>query len=133
MDNRRIERALLDRAESRAPQRVGGDTVIVPVQGKAVESPEFARLITAALRERKGTVSKATLRDLIGDIVKPEVADPQILSSERAIGILEQLLTTVLPQLKESEEFHQLASSVVGEELERRRDLRARCLEDTAA
>ena len=133
MDNRRIERTQLDRAESRAPQRVAGDTTIVPVKDRAVGSPEFARLIAAALRERKGTVSKATLRDLIGEVVKPAVADPQILSSERAIAILERLLTTVLPQLKESEEFHQLASAVVGEEIERRRDLRARRLEDTAA
>jgi len=51
--------------------------------------------------------------------------------TSRAIAILEQLLTAVLPQLKESKEFHQLANTVVGEEIEQRRDLRARCLEDT--
>ena len=60
------------------------------------------------------------------------VSDPQILSSDRAIAILEQLLTTVLPQLKESEEFNHLASTVLGEEIEQRRNLRARRLEDTA-
>ena len=88
--------------------------------------------MAAALRERKGTVGKATLRELVAELVEPAVADPQILSSDRAIAILEQLLTTVLPQLKESEEFHQLASTVVGEEIEQRRRLRARLLEDTA-
>jgi hypothetical protein len=41
------------------------------------------------------------------------------------------LLTTVLPQLKESEEFNSLAKSVLGEEIEQRRNLRARSLEDT--
>ena len=130
MDNRRIDRAQLDRLEPRAPQGVSGATTIVPVEDRAVESPEFAQLIATALRERKGTVGKATLRELVGELVKPAVADPQTLSSDRAIAILEQLLTTVLPQLKESEEFHQLASAVVGEEIEQRRLLRARRLED---
>ena len=131
MDNRRIDRAQLDRVEPRAPQGVAGDTAIVSFEDRVVESPEFAQRIAAALRERKGTVGKATLRELVGELVKPAVADPQILSGDRAIAILEQLLTTVLPQLKESEEFHLLASTVVGEEIERRRHLRARRLEDT--
>jgi hypothetical protein len=131
MDNRRIERAQLDRPESRAPQGVAGDTATVPVRDRAVDSPEFARLIAATHRERKGTVGKAILRELVSEFIKPAVADPQILSSDRAIAILEQLLTRVLPQLKESEEFNRLASTVLGEEIEQRRQLRARCLEDT--
>ena len=69
---------------------------------------------------------------LSAEFVKPIVADPQILSTDRAIAILEQLLTTVLPQLKESEEFNRLAKTVLGEEIEQRRNLRARRLEDTA-
>ena len=127
MDNRRIERAQVDRPESRAPQGIGG-----PVKDRAVDPPEFARQIAAALHERKGTVAKAILHDLVTEFVKPVLADPQILSSDRSIAILEQLLTTVLPQLKETEEFNRLASTVLGEELEQRRTLRARCLEDTA-
>jgi hypothetical protein len=127
MDNRRIERAQVDRTESRAPQGVAG-----PVKDRAVDPLEFARQIAAALHERKGTVGKAILRELVSEFVKPAVADPQILSSDRAIAILEQLLTAVLPQLKESEEFNRLASTVLGEEIEQRRDLRARRLEDTA-
>ena len=71
------------------------------------------------------------LVSLSAEFVKPIVADPQILSTDRAIAILEQLLTTVLPQLKESEEFNRLAKSVLGEEIEQRRNLRARSLEDT--
>jgi len=135
MDNRRIERTELDGLRPRAPQGVTADTAIAPLEDKVVESPEFARQIAAALRARKGAVDKATkvtLRELVAELVKPAVADPQILSSDRAIAILEQLLSTVLPQLNESEEFHQLASAVVGEEIERRRDLRARLLEDAA-
>jgi len=93
---------------------------------------DFARQIAAALHERKGTVGKAVLRELVSEFVKPIVADPQILSTDRAIAILEQLLTSVLPQLKESEEFNRLAKSVLGEEIEQRRNLRARRLEDTA-
>jgi hypothetical protein len=131
MDNRRIERAQLDRPESRAPG-VAGDMATVPVRDRAVDSPEFARLIAATRRERKGTVGKAILRELVSEFIKPAVADPQILSSDRAIAILEQLLTRVLPQLKESEEFNRLASTVLGEEIEQRRHLRARRLEDTA-
>lgn len=127
MDNRRIERAQVDRTESRAPQGVGG-----PVKDRAVDAPEFARQIAAALHERKGTVAKAILHDLVTEFVKPVISDPQILSSDRSIAILEQLLTAVLPQLKESEEFNRLASTVLGEELEQRRHLRARRLEDTA-
>jgi hypothetical protein len=127
MDNRRIERAQVDRTESRAPQGVGG-----PVKDRAVDAPEFARQIAAALHERKGTVAKAILHELVTEFVKPVLSDPQVLSSDRSIAILEQLLTAVLPQLKESEEFNRLASTVLGEELEQRRHLRARRLEDTA-
>jgi len=126
MNDRRIDRAQLDRTETRAPQGLSD------LKGRAVDPPEFARQIAAALNERKGRVSKAILRELVSEFVKPIVADPQILSSDRAIAILEQLLTTVLPQLKESEEFNRLASTVLGEEIEQRRELRARCLEDTA-
>ena len=126
MDNRRIERSQLDRTESRAPEGFAG-----PVNDRAVDSPEFARQIAAAIHERKGTVGQAVLRELVSEFVKPTVSDPQILSTDRAIAILEQLLTTVLPQLKESEEFNQLAKTVLGEEIEQRRNLRARSLEDT--
>ena len=81
--------------------------------------------------ERKGTVGEAVLRELVTEFVRPIVSDPQILSTDRAIAILDQLLTTVLPRLKESEEFNRLAKSVLGEEIEQRRNLRARSLEDT--
>jgi len=127
MNDRRIDRAQLDRTESRAPQGLSD-----PLKGRAVDSPEFARQIAAALHERHGTVGKAVLRELVTEFVKPVVADPQILSTDRAIAILEQLLTAVLPQLKESEEFNRLASTVLGEEIEQRKVLRVRCLEDTA-
>jgi hypothetical protein len=127
MDNRRIERTQVDRTESRASQGVTG-----LVKDRAVDAPAFARQIAAALHERKGTVAQAILHDLVTEFVKPVLSDPQILSSDRSIAILEQLLTAVLPQLKESEEFNRLASTVLGEELEQRRHLRARRLEDTA-
>jgi hypothetical protein len=126
MDNRRIERTQLDRPDPLAPEGVAGS-----VKDRAVDPPEFARQIAAALHERKGTVGQAILRELVTEFVKPIVSDPQILSTDRAIAILEQLLTTVLPQLKESEEFNQLAKTVLGEEIEQRRHLRARSLEDT--
>jgi hypothetical protein len=127
MDNRRIERTQLDRTDPLAPGGVAGTA-----NDSAVDSPAFARQVAAALHERKGTVGKAVLRELVSEFVKPIVSDPQILSSDRAIAILEQLLTTVLPQLKESEEFNNLAKTVLGEEIEQRRQLRARGLEDTA-
>ena len=127
MNDRRIDRAQLDRTETRAPQGLSD-----PLKGRAVDSPEFARQIAAALHERHGTVGKAVLRELVTEFVKPVVADPQILSTDRAIAILEQLMTAVLPQLKESEEFNRLASTVLGEEIEQRKVLRVRCLEDTA-
>ena len=127
MNDRRIDRAQLDRTETRAPQGLSD-----PLKGRAVDSPEFARQIAAALHERHGTVGKAVLRELVTEFVKPVVADPQILSTDRAIAILERLLTAVLPQLKESEEFNRLASTVLGEEIEQRKILRVRCLEDTA-
>ena len=127
MNDRRIDRAQLDRTESRAPQGLSD-----PLKGRAVESPEFARQIAAALHERHGTVGKAVLRELVTEFVKPVVADPQILSTDRAIAILERLLTAVLPQLNESEEFNRLASTVLGEEIEQRKVLRGRCLEDMA-
>jgi len=127
MNDRRIERTQLDRPDPLAPDGLSGTR-----KDWAVDPTEFARQIAAARNERKGRVSKAILRELVSEFVKPIVADPQILSSDRAIAILEQLLTTVLPQLKESEEFNRLASTVLGEEIEQRRELRARCLEDTA-
>ena len=126
MENRRIDRAQLDRTDSRAREGVAG-----PVKDRAVDPPEFARQIAAAIHERKGTVGEAILRELVTEFVRPIVSDPQILSTDRAIAILDQLLTTVLPRLKESEEFNRLAKSVLGEEIEQRRNLRARSLEDT--
>ena len=126
MDNRRIERTQLDRTESGKPDGIGGLG-----NDKAIDAPEFARQIAAAIHERKGTVGEAVLRELVTDFVRPIVSDPQILSTDRAIAILEQLLTAVLPQLKESEEFNRLAKTVLGEEIEQRRNLRARSLEDT--
>jgi len=125
MNDRRIDQ--LDRTETRAPQGLSD-----PLKGRAVDSPEFARQIAAALHERHGTVGKAVLRELVTEFVRPVVADPQILSTDRAIAILERLLTAVLPQLKESEEFNRLASTVLGEEIEQRKVLRGRCLEDMA-
>jgi hypothetical protein len=125
MNDRRIDRAQLDRTETRAP-------LSDALKGRAVDSPEFARQIAAALHERHGAGGKAVLHELVTEFVKPVVADPQILSTDRAIAILEQLLTAVLPQLKESEEFNRLASTVLGEEIEQRKVLRVRCLEDTA-
>ena len=127
MNDRRIERTQLDRPDPLAPGGVGGTA-----RDWAVDPPEFARQIAAARHERKGRIGKVILHELVSEFVKPIVADPQILSSDRAIAILEQLLSTVLPQLKESEEFNRLASTVLGEEIEQRRLLRARCLEDTA-
>lgn len=127
MDNRRIERSLFDRPESRGPEGLAD-----PAKNRAVDPIEFARQITAALHERKGTVGKAELHELVTEFVKPIIADPQILSTDRSIAILEQLLSAILPQLKESEEFNRLASTVLGEEIDQRRNLRARRLEDTA-
>src|ERR1043165_2763042 len=100
MNDRRIDRAQLDRTETRALQGLSD------LKGRAVDPPEFARQITAALNERKGRIGRALLHELVSEFVKPIVADPQILSSDRAIAILEQLLTTVMPRLKESEEFN---------------------------
>jgi hypothetical protein len=133
MNNRRIERTLLDLSESRA-QGIAGSSAATPlVTEKVVDAPEFAQLIAAAQRDRKGRdkVGKTILHELVSEFIKPVVGDPQILSSDRAIAILEQLLNSILPQLKESEEFNRLASTVLGEEIEQRRDLRARCFEDT--
>ena len=56
----------------------------------------------------------------------------KILREAASLPFLEQLLTAVLPQLNESEEFNRLASTVLGEEIEQRKVLRVRCLEDTA-
>ena len=133
MNNRRIEPTRLDGSESRA-QGIAGSSAATPlVTEKVVDAPEFAQLIAAAQRDRKGRdkVGKTILHELVSEFIKPVVGDPQILSSDRAIAILEQLLNSVLPQLKESEEFNRLASTVLGEEIEQRRDLRARCFEDT--
>jgi hypothetical protein len=131
MNNRRIERTLLDPSESRA-QGIAGSAATSLVREKVVDAPEFAQLIAAAQRDRnRDKVGKTILHELVSEFIKPVVAAPQILSSDRAIAILEQLLNSVLPQLKESEEFNRLASTVLGEEIEQRRDLRARCFEDT--
>ena len=127
MDNRRIERTPLDRPEARGLEGVAGT-----LKDRAVDPAEFARQIAAALHERQSKFGKTILHELVSEFVKPIVADPQILSTDRSIAILEQLLTAVLPQLKETEEFNRLAKTVLGEEIEQRRNLRARRLEDTA-
>ena len=69
MDNRRIERTPLDRTESRGPEGLGG-----PAKDRAVDPLEFARQIAAALHERKGTVGKAVLGELVAEFVKPILA-----------------------------------------------------------
>jgi hypothetical protein len=117
-----------DRPESRAPQGVAGDTD----RPRQRQGSRFSGVRAADRRthhERKGTVGKAILRELVSEFIAAlPIPDPV---QDRAIAILEQLLTRVLPQLKESEEFNRLASAVLGEEIEQRRQLRARCLEDT--
>jgi len=128
MESRRIERTTVNAFERLEP-RPPPDTT----SEKAVESLEFARLLQTLLRQRKRIVGEPTLAELVADFITPSIGDPVILSSDRAIALLEQLLTKTLPQLKESEEFCVLARAIVGQEIAQRRRLNARRRRDSAA
>ena len=128
MDDRRIERVHLDppaRVDPSAPQQIP-DT-------DAAEAIEFSRMLQAFSRERHDTPDKTTLRELLTGFVAPALKDPAVLSGDRAIAILEQLLTTILPQLDDDDEFRQLAVAIIGDEIKQRRRLRARRRRDAAA
>jgi hypothetical protein len=127
MESRRIEPinlGVIERRDPGAPQEVPAE--------KSTESLQFARLLQSLHRQNKdASDASTTLRELLAEFVTPAVTDPAILSTDRAIAILEELLATI-PQLKESEEFQLLACAVVDDEIKQRRRLRAR-RKDTSA
>jgi hypothetical protein len=128
MEERRIERVQLE-----LPARVGSGAPEQVADREAIEAAEFSRALQAFSGERGDTPTETTLRDLIAEFVAPLVKDPALLSADRSITILELLLTTILPQLDDDEEFRQLAIAVIGDEIKQRRRLRARRRGETAA
>jgi hypothetical protein len=128
MEDRRIERVHLDppgRVDPSTPQQIPDD--------KPADAVEFSRMLQALSRERHDTPGETTLSELLASFVAPSPKDPAILSGDRAIAILEQLLTTILPQLDDDDEFRQLAVAIIGDEIKQRRRLRARRRRDAAA
>ncbi|MBV9564302.1 MAG: hypothetical protein JOY90_28255 [Bradyrhizobium sp.] len=59
----------------------------------------------------------------IADFIMPRLAEPQILQSGRALGILEQLVADIVPTFEESHELRSLAQAVLTTEIARRREL----------
>jgi hypothetical protein len=56
----------------------------------------------------------------------PKIFDPTVLQSERSVSILEQLATSILPNLEDGEELRALAGALIADEITRHRDLLTR-------
>lgn len=125
-EDRRIDRVRLDpiaKFNPSASPQVGAEK---EAGEKTAEALKFGQLLQALYRDRKDTSGETTLRELLAGFVTPAVTDAAILSGDRAIALLEQLLLETLPQLDEGDEFRELAVAAINNEIEQRRRLRNR-------
>jgi hypothetical protein len=95
-----------------------------PVPGKAAS--ELTTLADVEDGRTSATRKRASPSDDIADFITPKLAEPAILQSGRALGILEHLIRDIVPTLAASKEFREFATAAVATEIARRRHLLAR-------
>ena len=98
-------------AEAKLPAPKPFEAFVNPAQQRAANSP----------------------RRRLADFVTPKISDPGVLQSAQLVPILERLVSSVLPNLKDSEELRALASTLIADEIARHRDLATRLHSGIAA
>jgi hypothetical protein len=116
-----IDRQRLDRALSEAAKRAD------PVSRSQIEAFENA----VRLRRRGSLAHGASLRGEIDQLTMPEITDPGIFGNERAMNLLDHVITAILPHLDANEDVTSIAKAMLKEERDRRRDLQARMDEES--
>ena len=97
-----------------------------------VAREDFEAFINAAGRRGSRAAARSPRR-YIADFVMPKIVDPTVLQSERSVSILEQLATSILPNLEDGEELRALAGALIADEIARHRDLLTRLHNGIAA
>jgi hypothetical protein len=88
--------------------------------------PDFDALIEEIATRRRSTRAPRSPQQIIADFIEPRISDPTPFQGGRSLSILERLAAHIIPALDESEELRSLASAVIAEEIERRRELARR-------
>jgi hypothetical protein len=103
-----------------------------PAEAQPVAPEDFEAFINAA-GQRASSAAARSPRRYIADFVMPKIFDPTVLQSERSVSILEQLATSILPNLEDGEELRALAGALIADEIARHRDLLTRLHHGIAA
>lgn len=120
----------LDRVRERAPRPVAD--MPRPVADIKPSDSRPAQAIPGAPEQLETFAKPAehrsanSPRQRIADFIAPKVSDPTVLQSAQLVPILERLVSHVLPNLDDSEEFRALAGTLISDEIGRHRDLIAR-------
>ncbi|MGA7807176.1 hypothetical protein [Bradyrhizobium sp.] len=93
---------------------------------ESVGYPDFDALIGEIASRRRSTRAPRSPQQIIADFIEPRISDPTPFQGGRSLSILERLASRIIPALDESEELRSLASAVIAEEIERRRELARR-------
>ena len=120
----------LDRIGQRAP-RPSADvrpSDSRPTEAKLPATKHFEAFAKPAERHAANSP-----RRHIADFVTPKISDPTVLQSAQLVPILERLVSSVLPNLADSEELRALASTLIADEIARHRDLMTRLHSGIAA
>jgi hypothetical protein len=113
----------LDRVRERAPRPAADvkPSDSRPAQASPI-APEHLETFTKPADHR----SANSPRQRIADFIAPKLSDPTVLQSAKLVPILERLVSHVLPNLEDSEEFRTLAGTLISDEIGRHRDLMTR-------
>jgi len=103
-----------------------------PEEARPVAPENFEAFINAA-GQRASSAAARSPRRYIADFVMPKLFDPTVLQSERSVSILEQLATSILPNLEDGEELRALTGALIADEIARHRDLLTRLHNGIAA
>jgi hypothetical protein len=137
MDGGKIESERLDLALDGIGRGVSARAVDIkpsanrPEKAQPVAPEHFEAFINAA-GQRASSAARSPRR-YIADFVMPKIFDPTVLQSERSVSILEQLATSILPNLEDGEELRALAGALIADEIARHRDLLTRLHNGIAA
>jgi hypothetical protein len=133
MGTGRIEGEHRDAGQASATQQTQGVLAqIEPPETTSVAASrpltyrDFEALIDIAGRRAAAAMIRSP-RQCIADFVMPRISDPSVFQGSRSISILERIASDILPNLEESEELRSLAGAVIADEIERHRELLARC------
>ena len=114
-----VDRRRLDAVPAKAATRTE------PVGRSQIEAFENAMRV----RLRSSLAHGTSLRGVVDQLIIPRIADPGIFGNERAIQLLEHVITAILPTLDANEDVTFIAKAMLEEEIARRHDLQA-CIDE---